>query len=100
VFAQRMEAEESLAKEREMLARLHEVGSRLWRTHDLRQALDEILTGAIELLGADMGVIRLLGTSREVLKVEAHRRLSQEFLCSRRRLTQTLGMRCDRASRG
>jgi hypothetical protein len=35
-----------------MLARLHEVGSRLWLERDLHQALDEILAGAIALLGA------------------------------------------------
>jgi hypothetical protein len=34
LFAQRKEAEESLAKERAMLARLHEVGSRLWLKRD------------------------------------------------------------------
>src|SRR5262249_26426232 len=80
LFAQRKEAEESLAKERAMLARLHEVGSRLWRTRDLHQALDEILGGAIELLGADMGIIRILDTTREVLTVKAHRGLPPEFL--------------------
>ena len=58
LFAQRKKAEEGLrgserrlAKERAMLASLHEVGSRLWFKRDLRRALDEILAGAIELLG-------------------------------------------------
>jgi len=36
---QRKNAEESLAKERTMLARLHGVSSRLWVGHDLHQAL-------------------------------------------------------------
>jgi hypothetical protein len=67
LFAERKEAEEGLresegrlAKERAMLARLHEVGSRLWVQRDLRQALDQILAGAIDLLGAHMGIIRIL----------------------------------------
>src|SRR5262249_32666547 len=71
-----------LAKERAMLARLHEVGSRLWLQRDLRQALDEILAGAIELLGADMGIIRIFDPARCVLEIEAHRGFKQEFLDS------------------
>ena len=63
-----------------MLARLHEVGSQLWLKRDLRQALDEILAGAIELLNADMGTIRILNTTRGVLKIEAQRGFTQEFL--------------------
>jgi PAS domain S-box-containing protein len=87
LFAQRKKAEEALrqsegqlAKERTMLARLHEVGSRLWLKRDLRQALDEILAGAIELLNADMGTIRILDTTRGVLKIEAQRGFTQEYL--------------------
>jgi PAS domain S-box-containing protein len=89
LFTQRKEAEAGLresegrlAKKNAALTRLHEVGSRLWRTRDLGRALDEILAGAIELVGADMGVIRMLDTTQEVLKVEAHRGLPQEFLDS------------------
>jgi hypothetical protein len=81
LFAQRKEAEEELreseaqlAKKSAALARLHEVGTRLWHTHDLRQALDEILAGAMELLGADMGIIRILDPTRGILKIEAPRR--------------------------
>ena len=87
LFAQRKEAEADLresegrlAKERAMLARLHEVGSSLWLKRDLRQALDDILAGAIELLGADMGTIRIWDSTRGVLKIEAHRGFKQECL--------------------
>jgi PAS domain S-box-containing protein len=80
LFAQRKKAEGSLAKERAMLARLHEVGTRLWLNRDLRQALDEILEGAIELLNADMGAIRILDAARGVLKIQAQRGFKQEFL--------------------
>jgi PAS domain S-box-containing protein len=80
LFAQRKEAEESLAKERAMLARLHEVGSRLWLKRDLGQALDEILAGAIELLVADKGTIRILDTTQGVLKIEAQRGFTTEIL--------------------
>jgi PAS domain S-box-containing protein len=87
LFAQRKKAEEGLreserrlARKSAALTRLHEVGSRLWRSRDLRQALEEILAGAIELLGADMGTIRILDTQRGVLKVEAHRGFKQKAL--------------------
>ena len=74
MFAQRKEAEQQLAKKSAALARLHEISSQLWHTRDLRQALDEILTGAMELLGADMGIIRILDPTRGILKIEAPRR--------------------------
>jgi PAS domain S-box-containing protein len=80
LFAQRKEAEQQLAKKSAALARLHEVSSRLWRTRNLHQALSEILAGAIELLGADMGTIRILDTQKGVLKVEAHRGFTQKVL--------------------
>jgi integral membrane sensor domain MASE1 len=87
LFAQRKEAEQELREsERQLtkksaaLARLHEVGSRLWHTRDLREALSEILAGAIELLGADMGTIRILDAYKAVLKVEAHRGFTQKVL--------------------
>jgi PAS domain S-box-containing protein len=87
LFAQRKEAEKELresegrlARERAMLTLLQETGSRLWLNRDLRQALSEILAGAIELLAADMGTIRILDTQRSVLKIEAHRGFKQKAL--------------------
>jgi PAS domain S-box-containing protein len=86
LFAQRKQAEERfresegrLEKKSAALARLHEVSSRLWLKRDLRQALDEIHAGAIEMLGADMGTIRILDT-QGVLKIEAHRGFKKEVL--------------------
>jgi PAS domain S-box-containing protein len=99
LFAQRKKAEGSLAKERAMLARLHEVGTRLWLKRDLHQALDEILTGAIELLGADMGVVRILDTTRGVLKVEAQRGFKQEYLDCFGEMPADGGSPCCRALR-
>jgi len=63
LFTQRKEAEERLTKKSAALARLHEISSRLWRTRNLHEALDEILAGAIELLGADKGNIQVLDNS-------------------------------------
>ena len=80
LFAQRKEAEGQQAKKSAALARLHEMGSRLWLERDLSQALDEILAGAIELLGADTGIVRILDPTRGALKIEAHRGIKQEFV--------------------
>jgi PAS domain S-box-containing protein len=106
LFAQRKEAEERLresqgrlVKERAMLARLHEVGSRLWLKGDLSRALDEILAGAIELLGADTGIIRILDPTRGVLKIEAHCGIKQEFLCAFHEMPAAGNSACARALR-
>jgi len=70
LFAQRRESEAQLAKKSAALARLHETSTRLWLKHDLRQAIDEILAGAIDLLGADMGTIRIWDSARGMLRIE------------------------------
>ena len=62
------------------LTRLHEIASRLWLNRDLNQALDDILKGAIELLGADKGNIQVLDTKRGTLKIVASRGFDQDFL--------------------
>ena len=106
LFAQRKKAEEGLrdsekqlAKKSAALAGLHEVGSKLWRTRDLRQALDEILAGAISLLSADKGAIRVLDTTRDVLKIAAHRGFKQEFLDFFSEVTTADDSACGRALR-
>jgi hypothetical protein len=65
-FAQRRRAEadhrESDARQARKVVALtcvHEAASRLWLNRDLHQALDEVLAGAIGLLGADMGNIQV-----------------------------------------
>ena len=82
-----------------MLASLHEVGSRLWFKRDLRRALDEILAGAIELLGADMGIVQILDSARGVLKIEAHGGFNQDFLDSFSKMSAAGGSSCGRAFR-
>ena len=106
LFAQRKKAEEGLreseqllAKKSSALASLHEVGSRLWLKRDLKHALDEILTGAIALLGADMGAIRILDSTRGTLKIEAHRGLKQCFLDSFNEVSAAGASPCGRALR-
>jgi PAS domain S-box-containing protein len=80
LFTQRRDSEAQLSKKSGALARLNEISSRLWLKRDLRQAFDEILAGAIELMAADAGIIRVLELTRGALKIEAHRGIKQELL--------------------
>jgi PAS domain S-box-containing protein len=106
LFAQRKEGEERLrdseqrlAKKSAALARLHDIGSRLWLTRDIHQALDEILAGAIELMGAHMGNIQVLDTTHGVLKIAAHRGFKKEFLDVFREVSAADDSACGRALR-
>jgi PAS domain S-box-containing protein len=97
LFAQRRESEAQLAKKGAALARLHEISSRLWLTRDLRKALDEILAGAIELLSADMGAIRIWDSAQSRLKIEAQRGFKRECLDLFRQLSNVENSTCERA---
>ena len=99
LFAQRRESEAQLGKKNSALVRLHEVTSRLWLKRDLPHALDEILLGAIELLGADKGIIRILDPMRAVLRIEAHRGFKQEFIDSFREVSAVIDSPCVRSLR-
>ena len=74
------ENQAELASEATALRRLNEASSRLWLAKSLSEGLDEMLSAAIELLGADMGNIMLLDTSRGVLKITVQRGFRQPFL--------------------
>jgi PAS domain S-box-containing protein len=93
------ESEGQLAKKSTALARLHEIGSRLWLKRDLGQALDDILTGAIELLGADMGNIQVKDATRGVLKIAAHRGFNSDFLDLFKEVSADGASACGRALR-
>jgi PAS domain S-box-containing protein len=99
LFAQRRESEAQLAKKSASLARLHEISSRLWRKRDLRQALDEILVGAMELLSADKGIIRIFDPTQAVLRIEAHRGFKQDFIDSFREVSAVIDSPCVRTLR-
>jgi PAS domain S-box-containing protein len=99
LFAQRRESEAQLAKKSAALARLHEISSRLWVKRDLRQALDEILAGAIELLGADMGAIRIWDSARGALRIEAHRGFKCEYVDLFRQIPAWSNSACETALR-
>ena len=58
-----------LADEAQSLAKLNELSARLWASHSLREGLDEMLAGAIELMGADKGNIQVLDQRRSILTI-------------------------------
>src|SRR5262245_39313526 len=81
------------------LTRVHEVAYRLWLSRDLNQALNDILAGAIELLGADKGNIQGLDTKQRVLKIVASQGFEQDFLNFFREVSANDCSACGRALR-
>ena len=62
------------------LTELSLLSSRLWQMTDLQSGLDEMLSGAITLLGADMGNLQLLDEQQQALVIRAHRGFEPAFL--------------------
>jgi PAS domain S-box-containing protein len=73
-----LESERRLAAEVGALKRLHEWSTRLWRSRNLEEGLEEVLTAAIELLGADKGHLQLLNGGH--LEIVVQRGFTQQFL--------------------
>ncbi|MGQ0752840.1 MAG: ATP-binding protein [Betaproteobacteria bacterium] len=65
---------------RDALVRLNELSSRLWRARTLHDGLQEMLAASLELLGTDMGHVRLMDASRDVLLIAAHRGFDQKYI--------------------
>ena len=63
-----------------VLRRLQEIGTRLIGASDLPTLLGEFLDPAIEITGADMGIIQLLDASIGGLKIAAQRGFDRPFL--------------------
>ena len=83
----RKKAEEELRKNQAMLASeaaalalLNESGNRLWSINHLHEALEEMLSASIELMGADKGTVQLLDIDNQTLHIAAHSGFRQEFL--------------------
>jgi PAS domain S-box-containing protein len=87
------------AKEIVALTRVHEVASRLWLNRDLHQALDDILAGAIELLGADKGNIQIFDAKQGVLRIVASRGFERDFLNFFGEVSAEDGSACGRSLR-
>jgi signal transduction histidine kinase/DNA-binding response OmpR family regulator len=88
-----------LAEEAGALAKLNDASTRLWRARDLREGLEEMLAGSIELLGADMGNIQILNESRRMLILEAQHGFKPDFLDFFREVSVEDDSACGRALR-
>jgi PAS domain S-box-containing protein len=62
------------------LAQLDELCRRLWNTPELAPLLDQIVADATEILGADMGVVRLCDAPNETLDIATHAGMPDEYL--------------------
>jgi PAS domain S-box-containing protein len=74
------ESERRLTAEADALAKLNELSTRLWRSRNLNEGLDEILAAVIELLGAEKGNIQLLDGEGSTLSIIVQRGFGQDFL--------------------
>jgi signal transduction histidine kinase/ActR/RegA family two-component response regulator len=74
----RKHAEEALHESLDDMTRMHQVSTRLLRGGDLSVLLHEILDGAIEISGAQMGHIQLL--EADLLRITAQRGFEEPFL--------------------
>ena len=74
------ESERRLAAEAQALTRLSELSTRLWRSRNLNDGLEEMLAAAIELLGADQGNLQLLNEAGDTLRIVAQRGFDPDVL--------------------
>ena len=88
-----------LSTEADALAKLNQKSSRLWRSRNLKEGLDEILAAVIELLDADKGNIQLVEERDKVLNIVAQRGFQPEFLEFFRAVSADDDSACGRALR-
>src|SRR5688500_15361018 len=69
----------ALADEATSLMKLTEVSTRLWGKNTLREGLEEMLEATLELLGADMGYVRLLN-GKGLLTIVAQRGFGEDIV--------------------
>ncbi|MGH8251240.1 MAG: PAS domain S-box protein [Steroidobacteraceae bacterium] len=93
------ESEKQLAAEGKALTKLAVASTRLWRSHDLAQGLDEILLTVIELVGADKGNVQLLNAKGDALSIVAHVGFEPDFLEAFREVTTADESACGRVLR-
>jgi signal transduction histidine kinase len=71
---------EQLSGELRRMGRLHEVVTILAESDDMSAILDAILEAAVEVTGADMGMVQLFHEPAGVLTIVAHRGCERPFL--------------------
>jgi PAS domain S-box-containing protein len=94
-----LNSERRLTAEADALAKLNELSTRLWRSRNLKEGLDEILTAVIDLLGADKGNIQVLDAESRTLSVVTQRGFGEDFLEFFRKVDAGDDSACGRALR-
>ncbi|HEY1231791.1 MAG TPA: PAS domain S-box protein [Candidatus Binatia bacterium] len=69
-----------LATEIEALNRLYRLSAQLLRPTELKPAMELILEGSMEILGAVMGDVQIYDASARTMKILAHRGFEQEYI--------------------
>ncbi len=92
-----MKRETVLSLERSTLVRLHELSDRLWREHDLRTGLEQLIDAGVAQLGADMGHVQMLHPTKRVLETVAHRGFDPDFLAHFREVSALEDTACGRS---
>jgi PAS domain S-box-containing protein len=83
-----------LATEVEVLAKLDEWSSRLWRTGSLQEGLNEMLVAVISLLNADKASVQLFDSERGMLITAADRGFEEPYRDSSREVSITAQSAC------
>jgi len=86
-FIERFKSDEALrdsnaklAAEKKATAKFYEAGLRVLQAQSVSEALDIMISGSIELLGADMGIIQLLDRDGKLSRVAAQQGFTQDIL--------------------
>jgi two-component system, chemotaxis family, CheB/CheR fusion protein len=98
-ITERRKTEQRLAVEVAALERLRRTNDELWRCHDMKTGLEQMIDAGIALLGADMGNIQLLNPKTHMLEIAAQRGFGPDFLDHFREVSAEEASACGRSLR-
>ncbi|HLN87601.1 MAG TPA: hypothetical protein VK200_14090, partial [Candidatus Limnocylindrales bacterium] len=94
-IAEQREAE--LAAEISALNRLYRLSAQLLRPTELKSAMELILHGSMEIVGASMGDVQIYDAPNQTMKILAHRGFAQEYIDRLQKLPLDPDSPCGRA---
>src|SRR5690349_15896926 len=86
-----------LAAEIDALNRLYRLSAQLLRPTELKSAIELILDGSMEILGATMGDVQIYDAPSQTMKVVAHRGMHQDHIDCLQQLALDPDSPCARA---
>ena len=87
------------ALEAKALAGFYHAGLRSWQAASIREGLDEMLSGILDLLDTEMGSVQLLDADGKILRIVAHHGFKPDFLEFSREISADQDTACGRALR-